>query len=163
MKLGCYKSKIFGKTQLNLLSIKSLPEDNIEGVLPDYCVVTIEIRPASRKVNLSLLKKLMKKFCKKQKIKVKFKVLRDFPLVYVSPKKLNLLIQAIKKVGETEKFADIKLAGFNDARIITAKFGIPVVNFGPYGEGNHTPEEWVSVKSVQKTKEVYKNLIEIYS
>jgi acetylornithine deacetylase/succinyl-diaminopimelate desuccinylase-like protein len=44
--------------------------------------------------------------------------------------------------------------------MISSKTNIPFMGFGPYGEGNHGPNEWVSLQSIKDTKEVFKKFIE---
>jgi len=42
---------------------------------------------------------------------------------------------------------------------ILSQKGIPAIGHSPVGANEHADDEWVSVKSLEKTKDVFKELI----
>ena len=72
---------------------------------------------------------------------------------------MKLFLESAKQVGFEIELSDPGLSGYNDVAMISAKTGIPFFNFGPYGEGNHGADEWVSLQSIKDTKQVFKKFI----
>ena len=79
----------------------------------------------------------------------------------ITPKNLlDLFSLAIKNSGFVVELADPALAGYNDVAMLSAAKNIPMLSFGPYGEGNHGPDEWVSLQSIENSVRVFKKFIE---
>ena len=66
----------------------------------------------------------------------------------------------ISKVLENNGVVPVFSAGFAwDESGLFAEKGIPVVSFGPKGEGAHGNIEWVDVESVKVSTQVYGSII----
>lgn len=69
------------------------------------------------------------------------------PMFYTNPE--NIYIQRLAKILKTDTntihFGNHHAT--NDARFAT-EIGIPAIEFGPYGGGNHTDNEWVDIEGL---------------
>lgn len=129
--------------------------------IPDYAEANFSIRLSKAISKNELNKKIVNVIKKNHKLgfDVKIEQLR-LPSSIISSIDLRKFINSAKKAGYKIKLADPGLSGYNDVAMISSKTGIPFLGFGPYGEGNHGPNEWVSLKSIKDTKEIFKKFIE---
>ncbi|OGC98686.1 hypothetical protein A3H89_00260 [Candidatus Amesbacteria bacterium RIFCSPLOWO2_02_FULL_48_11] len=160
-KCKLFKSKMLGHTLITPLFIISWPEFNLSGIVPDKCNMNLELRINSSRLTGDMVLSWVKEFCKLSGFKVEVKLIEEYPVTLIPKKDLLPLTEAINVAGEDVRWADVSLSGFNDGFLLFHKYQIPVVNFGPYGEGNHTANEWVSIRSVEKTAKVYSYLMQI--
>jgi acetylornithine deacetylase/succinyl-diaminopimelate desuccinylase-like protein len=171
---------VYEKLKINFKSIKTrLGESSIVlasmnlGVLednklqiqnnsvPDYSVAFFSIR-LSKDTSKQELKILFENEIKKIHslyFSVNVQQLRS-PSTITKDKDLKLFLESAKQVGFEIELSDPGFSGYNDVAMISSKTRIPFLGFGPYGEGNHGPDEWVSLKSIEDTKNIFKNFIE---
>lgn len=71
------------------------------------------------------------------------------------------LVQLLKRIAETNLGAQVPLVGSSwwmDSALF-GDSGIPTVVLGPAGAGAHAKEEWVSLASVERCRDIYVDLI----
>jgi succinyl-diaminopimelate desuccinylase len=66
---------------------------------------------------------------------------------------VQVLQEAVSKVTPLRESIAVGRDGTSDV-ISFLKAGVPGVEFGPSGEGHHGPEEWVSIESLERYREV---------
>jgi len=133
------------------------------GTIPDIARATISIRNALTHLDSERLLGAIEKITHSLGLKIShLKILADHPARNTDPKLVKKIVALVKKeTGISIKLGDPKLAGYNDAALLGTTLGSPVVNFGPYGEDNHTQKEWVSLKSIQETARVLSSISHI--
>ncbi len=149
-------SFISGGSLMNDSTVEDLP-----GSIPDVCLSTISVRNANKKLNSKNLSSYIIKIAKELNVEVELKVQTDHPVRETDILLVNKLRAIAKqKAGFDLELGDPKLAGYNDAAILAQAMDVPVINFGPYGEDNHTQNEWVSLNSIKDTANVLRLWIE---
>lgn len=155
-----------GKSSLNIAHIHGgiLSADGkdityLAGTVPDHLIADISIRNAQVKLTGQQILKLFISEGRNLKLKVQGKIVEDYPARYTPKIVVNKVFKAIKASGFDVEISDPGLGGFNDMTILGKKIDSPVVNFGPYGEGNHSKDEWVSLKSILDTSKVFEKLV----
>lgn len=68
-----------------------------------------------------------------------------------------------KEIFEPYQVKPIYTTSVADENVFANRLGIPVISIGPIGEGGHTQDEWVSLKSLAIVEEVYKKIIKLYN
>ena len=71
------------------------------------------------------------------------------------------LVQQLKRIAETHLGAEVPLVGSSwwmDSALF-GDSGVPTVVLGPAGAGAHAKEEWVDLKSVERCRDIYVDLI----
>jgi succinyl-diaminopimelate desuccinylase len=66
---------------------------------------------------------------------------------------VQVLQEAVSKVTPLRESIAVGRDGTSDV-ISFLKAGVPGVEFGPSGDGHHGPEEWVSIESLERYREV---------
>lgn len=121
--------------------------------VPDECVAYVDIRFIPEEEEL--VDKLQKKLGKAAKIKVMVKEpghLTDESNFYI-----QLLSNIIKKnTGENAEL--VNKHGASDIRHYN-KVGCDGITFGPIGEGHHSDNEWVDLKSIEDYYKILKNYL----
>jgi succinyl-diaminopimelate desuccinylase len=141
------------------LSDKNQILDN-HGSIPDYTEFTLSVRNSHSNLTAPKLVALAEQKAKQLELNVESEILADYPVRNVNKKVIKSISENIeKKLGFNLEFAQSGLAGFNDADILGKAINSPVINFGPYGENNHTSEEWVSLTSIEKTAHVLAEIV----
>lgn len=163
-KLNKVKSDL-GETTLTIASINGgllEPSGKIgfhAGTIPDYVEAVVSVRNAHPQITGENITRLISQNLKRNGAKAKFEIVEDYP-ARTTPKPLVVkLLNTAKKAGFKVEVGDSKLSGFNDVTILGRKISSPIVNFGPYGEGNHTKDEWVNIKSLTDTALVFCYLV----
>ncbi len=128
-------------------------------MIPDHASGTISIRLAQHEKSEKLVEIINETVAKDGGKVEEIKILNDYPAYLGTKKDLESIIKAINENQLTVNFADPALAGYNDAGLLANKLGIPVITFGPYGEGNHSSDEWVSIQSIVDTAKVFYSLL----
>ncbi len=129
-------------------------------MVPDYANGILSIRVADTNVDSKDIKKIIKNVINEKGGKVANLIVSvDHPGYLSSTKALTPVIEAIEKSKFSVEYADPSLAGYNDAALLASKLKVPLVSFGPYGENNHAPNEWVSLSSIIRTAKVYVTLM----
>jgi acetylornithine deacetylase/succinyl-diaminopimelate desuccinylase-like protein len=128
--------------------------------VPDYAEGIFSIRLSKNIREGELIKIYKNKIKKIHKLKsfVNIEQLRS-PSAIAKEQDLEIFLKSAKKAGFDLKLADPGVHGYNDVAMISSKIKIPFFGFGPYGEGNHGPDEWVSLRSIEDTKKIFKNFI----
>lgn len=154
-----------GKTTVNLSSItggRLLDSEIITqaNAVPDITKVLLDIRPANPQLTGGKIKKIIWCISKQLEIRISnFEVKLDYSPYYSKKTDLNLLEKAIKETGfKPEYKKNLGLGGFFEAAIVSRAWNCPAVSFGPIGEG-HVVKENVDIESLEKTKNVFVNLI----
>lgn len=161
------KKSALGKTTLNIAHIHGGLLENGSlgshiGSVPDYCEAIVSIRNATTKTGPEIVEMLQKE-AQKLKSKAKIKILEDYPSRTTPNEVIKRVKKTIEKTGKRIQIGNAKQAGFNDMAILARELKTYAVNFGPYGEGNHTKNEWVSIRSIQDTTEAFVELIREYA
>jgi acetylornithine deacetylase/succinyl-diaminopimelate desuccinylase-like protein len=162
-----HKSTNLGQTSFTITHITGgqLSQSGIvldsHGSIPDLSRFTLSIRNSYPNLNSGILLKDVHVVTDKLGLKIKSEqVLVDHPARIVSQKVIKQITTAVQKnIGITLKLGDPKTSGYNDAALLGKALNCPVVNFGPYGENNHTKNEWVSLKSIQDAAHILASII----
>ena len=129
-------------------------------MIPNYAAGVISIRLAQMDILSENIEKIIRGTVTDSGSKIEnFEILNDYPAFIGSKKILKPITSALRKNGLEVNLADPNLAGYNDAALLANKLNVPIINFGPYGENNHSPDEWVSIQSILDTAKVYVSLI----
>ncbi|MDB5204804.1 MAG: putative Acetylornithine deacetylase [Candidatus Taylorbacteria bacterium] len=72
---------------------------------------------------------------------------------------IDKFIILAKEVGFLIEKNNPNLSGYNDVAMLSSIIDVPFFNFGPYGEHNHTKNEYVSLSSIEDTIEIFSNFI----
>ncbi len=135
--------------------------------VPDYCESVVEIRYLPRfPINkiYHQIKETAERIAKKRGIKVQLEKFVEISAVCLSPE--EEIIQALKQACLEVYHQPITMRGTGPANesFLLIKRGIPTVVFGPIGGRAHSDDEFVEIKSLTKTLEVYlKTLISFAS
>jgi len=126
--------------------------------IPDIAEATLDIRTADPKLNAKAISEIIQKEIKQLKVE-KIEIRSDFQSMYSLKENFKELEQSIIKEDLYPNYGNIKEQGYFDGGMIANKFSAPFACFGPKGGNAHGTEEWVDIKSLEKTKNIYKNLI----
>ncbi len=129
--------------------------------VPDYAEAIFSIR-LSRDTSRQALKSLIENKIKKIHnlgFSLNIEQLRS-PSDAAKNKDLKLFLKSAKQIGFDIELSNPGFSGYNDVAMISSKAKIPFFGFGPYGEGNHGPDEWVSLGSIKNTKNIFKAFIQ---
>jgi len=127
--------------------------------IPDIAEATLDIRTANPKLNAETISEIIQKEIKGLKIE-KIEIRSNFQPMYSPKENFKELEQSIIKENFYPNYGNIKEQGYFDGEMIANKLSAPFACFGPIGENAHGAEEWIDIKSLEKTKNVYKNLIQ---
>jgi succinyl-diaminopimelate desuccinylase len=137
-------SELFDRPSINLGRIVGGDAPN---KVPDACVMDVDIRYLPTQDPAELLESI------RAIPDVEVKRTFVFPPAHVSSS--NAYVQAlVDTVGPTDGASmTVGRDGASDA-VSFLRAGIPAVEFGPSGAGHHGPEEWVSVASLARYREL---------
>ncbi|MBP7928241.1 M20/M25/M40 family metallo-hydrolase, partial [Patescibacteria group bacterium] len=125
------------------------------GSIPDICKATISIRNAIPTLTTQLLIESIEKIATTNGVKVQVISKEDLPTRLVPMELVNRLQSEIEKnLHISIALGDPKTSGYNDADLLAKSLRCQVINFGPYGEDNHTADEWVSLESIKNTAKI---------
>ncbi len=130
-------------------------------MVPDFASGILSLRIAQVGITAQDIIDMIKKIVKSADGEVlSLELANNYPASLTDKKNVESLTNALKKNQMAVEFANPALAGFNDAILLAQKMDVSIVTFGPYGENNHSPKEWVSLKSVMDTTRVFISLLE---
>lgn len=160
------KSTDLGMTTFTIAYMQGgILEDSKIGCQPnvssDIVHATISIRISDDNMTGKDYAQIFSSLLEKQGLIVKINMRSDYPIRRTSNvivKKMTNII--LKQCHQKLDIGDPSLSGYNDAVILGKAIKAPVINFGPYGEGNHTNNEWVSMKSIEMTENIFKTWID---
>ena len=138
-------SEMFDRPSINLGRIVGGDAPN---KVPDSCVMDVDIRYLPNQDPGAILEEI--RAIPDMEIKRTF----IFPPAHVS--RSNPYVRALcDTVGPGNDGASVSVGrdGASDA-VSFLRAGIPAVEFGPSGAGHHGPEEWVSIRSLARYREL---------
>jgi succinyl-diaminopimelate desuccinylase len=138
-------SEMFDRPSINLGRIVGGDAPN---KVPDACVMDIDIRYLPNQDPGDILEEI--RAIPDMEIKRTF----IFPPAHVS--RSNPYVRALGEVvgpGNDGASVSVGRDGASDA-VSFLRAGIPAVEFGPSGAGHHGPEEWVSIRSLARYREL---------
>ena len=138
-------SELFDRPSINLGRIVGGDAPN---KVPDTCVMDVDIRYLPNQDPSELLEEI------RSIPDVEVKRTFVFPPAHVS--RSNPYVRALLETvgGDTDGAAvTVGRDGASDA-VSFLRAGIPAVEFGPSGAGHHGPEEWVSIASLARYREL---------
>lgn len=165
-----YQDPLLGKSLLNVGYMlgglmKSLDNQgnivvgNRGNNIPDIAEATLDIRTADPKLNAETISEIIQKEIKGLKLE-KMEVRSNFKPMCSSKESFKELEQSIIKENLCPNYGDMKKQAYFDGGMMANKLSAPFACFGPIGRNAHGAEEWVDIKSLEKTRNVYKNLIQ---
>jgi acetylornithine deacetylase/succinyl-diaminopimelate desuccinylase-like protein len=159
------KTKL-GQTSITLTSLKvGVLVDGIcqiqSNSVPDYAEGIFSLRLSKNIKENELIKIFKDKITKIHKLKysVNIEQLRS-PSSITKEEDLKIFLNSAKLLGFNLELSDPGFSGYNDVAMISSKTNRTLFGFGPYGEGNHGPDEWVSLHSMKDVKKIFKNFIQ---
>lgn len=156
------KNKYLGETDFVLQSIHS---DTTSFSIPDKCVVRCSVLTVPGVTSESVVKKI-KSVANSHNIVVKVNLVeRETPYgdAYEVDRKNTFLKRLEKEIFNLNKVDPIYTGSVADENIFANRLNIPVISVGPMGGGGHTKDEWLSLKSFYKMKDIYKSILELYN
>lgn len=120
--------------------------------VPDECILNMECRTIAEKQNNEIIKKFLKIA---KKYKAKAEVMFSVPPTQCDDKKF---------ISDMEKITENKSEGvnyFTDGSFL-GRLSLRMIILGPGPFNAHKANEWVSKKSLYKTAQIYKTIIERY-
>jgi succinyl-diaminopimelate desuccinylase len=129
--------------------------------VPDLALARIEARTALPNLNADIVIKMFDEAVKKFRGKTELnKIIHDKGQLFVAPNQLKLVEEAILRSGIKAVYADLGGVGYYDGAMFYNAFDIPCISLGPGPhEISHQKEEYVSIASLKKIREIYKNII----
>ena len=153
--------KILSKSQYEsnwktTFSVTSISTPNKElNIIPSECVVVVDIRYVEKENADEIISEIKKGLPSSFHIKIKGVTPSQFTA------RSNKYVRKFGKTYFTTLNRDPVITGFNAAS--DAKFyseiGIPVILFGPEGEGAHSEKEWVDMTSLKSYLNVLKKFL----
>ncbi len=129
-------------------------------VVPDVAEVGISIRTAIPGLNAEKAIALLRGYVEEQGMEfLGADVIHDYGASYVDRSRLARVEDAIRTAGFEPEYKDAKNSGYNDVEMLATQYDVPFTNFGPAGDDNHMPNEWVSVQSLRDTEHVFTEMI----
>jgi acetylornithine deacetylase/succinyl-diaminopimelate desuccinylase-like protein len=143
-----HRHPLLGHATVNVGTIRGGTQPNI---VPDSCVITIDRRTLPRETE-SGVKREIETFLARKKLQATFSSARNAPcLPMETDASLPLVRQFLRSVGQ-RKPAGVHF--FCDAAIL-AEGGMPSVVFGPGDIAQaHTADEWISLRSLERAKDM---------
>jgi len=168
-----YSDRDFGETTCNLAFLQGgldLRQKNKDKVIigrqgnniPDIAEFVLDVRPISQRINSPLIIKLLKKFLKKESLRLDyFLVKHDFGSWRTNRNELSQIEMIISKVTKL-KFLNINKYGFIDVQMLWEVFGkIPCFTFGA---GNsscaHGANEYIEINKLDSLERICRLFIE---
>jgi acetylornithine deacetylase len=144
---------LLGHATVNVGTICGGTQPNI---VPDACVITVDRRTLPGETEAGV-KREIETFLARKKLRATFSNARSAPcLPMETPASLPLVRQFLRGIGQR------KPAGVNffcDAAIL-AQSGIPSIVFGPGDIAQaHTADEWISLRSLERAREILVNYL----
>lgn len=173
-KLKKYQDKYLGLSTCNLAAVlgglnlgqnktKNLIISRKGDAVADIAEATLDIRSGHLNLKANIIQKILTDFLIKKGFKLtNFVIQHDLGAFYIKPQKLKLVERVIKNTIGKVEYLDLWQMGYQDIQMIHKKLGVPTISFGPEGSNRHKPNEWVDIRSLDKTKKVYQNLIREY-
>ena len=142
------RHRLLGPATVNVGTIRGGTQANI---VPDSCVITIDRRTLPGETE-SGVKREIEAFLARKKLHATFSNARNAPcLPMETDASLPLVHQFLRSIGQ-RKPAGVRF--FCDAAVL-AEGGIPSVVFGPGDIAQaHTSDEWISLRSLERAKEI---------
>lgn len=167
--LAGYKS-FLGNTTCNLAFIRGGLDLGTMGIgregnnIADIVEIVLDIRPATTTLTSSKIINILKSLCIKQDLKlVDNKVRHDLGCWITSKTDLKKIVDILEPITQP-KYLDTNSYGYIDTQMLWAVFKVPCITFGA---GNlmiaHKPNEFVEIKNLQITQDVYKRLIKNFA
>lgn len=164
--LAGYKSSL-GKTSCNLAFIQGgldLGKGKIgrEGNnIPDLAELVLDIRTASKDLNADKIITILKDLCIKKSLKLTSYKIRHNLGSWTTPKKS---LKKIEKIINKSNYLDVSGYGYIDTQMLWQAFKVPCITFGSGNlETAHKPNEFVEIKNLQITEDIYRRLIKNYA
>lgn len=143
-----HKHRLLGRATVNVGTIRGGTQPNI---VPDSCVITVDRRtlPGEKE---SEVKREIEQLLARKKLRAIFSSARQEPcLPMETSAKLPLVKQFLQTAGQQKP---VGVHFFCDAAVL-GEAGIPSVVFGPGDIAQaHTADEWISLRSLERAKEL---------
>lgn len=162
LKMKFSKHSRLGMTELVITAIHA---DTSSFSIPDKCKFYFSLLTTPSIKSVDVEKNILN-LANKQGIRIKIsRVKRDTPYgdSYEIDRNNKFLKILEKEIFEPYQVKPIYTTSVADENVFANRLGIPVISLGPIGEGGHTKDEWVSLKSVGIVEEVYKKIIKLYN
>lgn len=156
------RNKYLGETEFVFQSIHS---NTTSFSIPDKCVVSCSVLSVPG-VNYEIVAQKIKSIARSLKVAVNVRLVeRETPYgdAYEVDRKGTFLKKIEKEVFSPNRVTPIYTGSVADENIFANRLNIPVISVGPIGGGGHTKDEWLSIKSFHKTKDIYKSILELYN
>lgn len=162
LKIKFAKHVHFGKAQIIITSIQA---DTTSFSIPDKCVFTFSLLSTPKARGEEVEEEIMQ-LAEKMKIDIKIgRIKRKTP--YGESYEINRgnrYLKVIEKnIFRSYQIEPIYASSVADENVFANKLGIPVISIGPVGGGEHTKDEWMSLKSLGIVEKVYKEIIRLYN
>ncbi len=139
-------------TTINLAKINTT--NNTFNKIPDQCEIWLDIRyiPEDTKTIIKSIEEMLPRGFSKE-------IIVKEPAQFV--KEDNSFIKLLQKVGRKHLQKSISLSqgqGSSDARHFT-RVKVDAIEFGPYGQGMGTDNEWIDIQSLTKYSNILKEFL----
>ena len=166
-KLAQEKNMQIGATSVNFSSIlggRQKDGDIVEqaNAVPDIARLLLDIRVSDKKVNAGYVKEQLEKLAKGLSLKIaNYKINLEIKPCFTREIDLQIVEKAMKKViGKVSYQKELDKTGLFEGAFVKPKWNCPCLAFGPGPRNTEfTKDEYVSIKDLEKTKSVYKEII----
>lgn len=165
-RLGDDPDPVLGVSSLNMAGLRGGmlgPDGQVviqPNAVPDRAEAIIDIRTSTSAYTAEKLSKLLTEAIERAGgTLTELRVNHSLGSLNTATESLGSLVEAVASLGREVNFLDGKNKGYGDGQMLAERFGIPVANFGPSGEGMHGPDEYVDIGSLRDSEHVYRQLI----
>jgi acetylornithine deacetylase/succinyl-diaminopimelate desuccinylase-like protein len=145
-RLRRHKHPLLGRATINVGAISGGTQPNI---VPSRCVISIDRRTLPGERDATVCRD-MKSLLKSKRLSARFESLQGGPCMPLETRSDLPLVAQFLSIAGQKKPAGVDY--FSDAAIL-ADSGIPSVLFGPGDIAQaHTPDEWISIASLEKAE-----------
>src|SRR5436190_9080247 len=145
-------SEMFDRPSINLGRVSG---GDVPNKVPDHCVLDVDIRFLPGQDADEILHEVQA--IPDTSVEI---ICRRDPVVVARTNPFVVLLAEAASRGSTSERISVGRDGASD---ITAwlEAGVPGVEFGPVGEGHHGPDEWVSISSLVRYREVLVDFVRL--
>jgi acetylornithine deacetylase/succinyl-diaminopimelate desuccinylase-like protein len=171
--LSGFRHKVLGIPSLNIAYLRGglkLEEGKIGEIalgrqgnnIADYCEGVLDIRTTDTRLRAKAVVSKLAWFAKSHDVRLAdWEVRHDLGSLYTNPQEIRAVSEIVRELtGSAEMFLNPGSRGYGDGQMIQEKLEIPVINFGPAGKNEHSAGEFVTLSSLEKASEVYRELME---
>ncbi len=165
-----YDHPVLGKTSCNLAWLKGGIDQGSGEIgcrankIPDLAEAVLDIRPARAELRAKTVLDILEKDLEANGYQIEeARTALDFGSLYISPNKLAIFEDIVRKTLEKVEYENISEGGYGEGQLLNERLGTTCVYFGPGPkEKAHQVDEYVSITELQQATMIYRDLINLF-